>query len=76
MLSCDEYDEALRSLVQSLLVHNIHDNSNLVLFQKYRLLLQSQFPDLSDCNIPESCLISTVSTLGELHVQIPPISDI
>lgn len=75
MLSPDEYDEALRSLVNTLLVQNLHENCNFVLFQKYRLLLQSQFPDLSEWDIPESFLISTVSTLAELHVQIPPISD-
>lgn len=76
MLSPNEYDEALRSLIHTLLVQNLHENCNFVFLQKYRLLLQSQFPNLSECDIPESFLISTVSTLGELHVQILPISDI
>lgn len=59
-------ETAVWQLAETLLAQNRFENCNTLLLQKMRVLLAGSE---RTCDVSEDFLVSTVSTLGELHVR-------
>ena len=59
-------ETAVWRLVETLLAQNRFENCNTLLLQKMRVLLAA---NERTCDVSEDFLVSTVSTMGELHVR-------